>query len=626
MNVGQEIVKEQLFFRRELRERVYWFIKLRWAAVCLGLIGLATAFFLNLKVPLGSLAAVIFFVLFCNVLFLFIGRRLEGYAPTDVGPFQVFAHIQISLDLFSLYLIVFLTGGLASPLLIFFIFHVVIAAILLSSASCYTYAFIISLALAGTIGLHLLDLVPVPTDRFGAGGAYFQQQASHYLALYITFAAGLLIVAYLATSIKAALEYKGRQLMRISRQFDLTNTKLKSLYNMIKEIGTYATSRTLMDAATRQAASLMGVKACSIKLLDQEHGCLRFASTYGLSEDYLSKDCISLAESAINRRIVEGHLYSIGSVEESEAFQYPEDMRKEGLASMLCLPLKVENKILGVFCVYSNERNFFKEEDADFFSLMTDLIALAMERLNRDLAKTWFMNKAAHQLRSPLNTLQSMLKVIDGGYLGALNDQQKETIGRCTKRLSILQDTINDLLKLATERQQRDQNPRFVPVDVAESLLALQPLYRTQAEQKGVNIDFLVPDDLPPVLAQEKLIDELFSNLISNAIKYTPAGGRISVGLSEFSPELVMFEVRDTGIGIPESELPRLFTEFFRAENAKNMAEEGTGLGLVIAKEIINLVGGSIRVDSKVRQGTRFTCLLPASPVQKNNLETSVAA
>jgi signal transduction histidine kinase len=113
-------------------------------------------------------------------------------------------------------------------------------------------------------------------------------------------------------------------------------------------------------------------------------------------------------------------------------------------------------------------------------------------------------------------------------------------------------------------------------------------------------------------MGDEKLLDELFGNLISNAIKYTPSGGKVRVSLAGEKEHRARLEVSDTGIGIPEEDIPRLFTEFFRAENAKAQAEEGTGLGLVIVKEILDFLGGSISVKSKAGEGTTFTCLLPS--------------
>jgi signal transduction histidine kinase len=112
-------------------------------------------------------------------------------------------------------------------------------------------------------------------------------------------------------------------------------------------------------------------------------------------------------------------------------------------------------------------------------------------------------------------------------------------------------------------------------------------------------------------MADEKLIEELFVNLISNAIKYTPKGGLVRVSLVKESNLHVRLEVQDSGIGIPEEDRSRLFTEFFRSKNAKAFTQDGTGLGLVIVKEILDFINGRIQVESEVGKGTRFIVRLP---------------
>lgn len=616
MDIGHEIIREQQLFRKELRERVYWFIQLRWAAALGGFIGVAAVYLTGLGIPIWPLLAVVSFIAAYNSVCVWLGRRIESYRPAEVRTFEIFAHAQIILDLISLFVLIVMTGGPGSPLLIFVMFHVILAGILLSPLSCYLYAGLILLALAGVIGLQLTGHVPAWSVQAGHPFFCTGRDVPAMVISYLAFAAGILIAAFLITSVKVTLRFKGRELMKVSRELEVSNTKLTSLYEMIKEVGSYSNLQNLMNSAVRHAAQIMGVKACSIKLMDYDSNCLRFASTYGLSEDYLSKDCVSLERSAINRRIIEGSLYTIAHIDEESYFQYPEDIRREGIRSMLCLPLKGDDKILGVFCVYSGEEDYFQEADARFFSLMTDLTALAMERLNLDTAKTWFLNKAAHQIRSPLNAIQTMLGVLAGGYLGPLNNEQKQTIERCRKRLAVQQDVINDLLQLASER--REGLPlAFHPVDPAEVLAVLAPLFRAQAADKGLTFEVEADEHIPDVLARDEMLDEVFSNLISNALKYTPVGGRVKVVLTRVSPEAVRFEVRDTGIGIPEADQARLFSEFFRAENAKAMAEEGTGLGLVIVKRVMDRLGGTIVVESRVGQGTNVSCLFRVAPPGK---------
>jgi len=595
MGVGHEIIKEQQFFRKELRERVFWFIRLRWLAVAAAGAGLGAAYLDGLALPFLPLVLIIAAVGAYNLVFRDYGQRLELSPPSTAGPYILFAHFQISLDLLALYLLIWLTGGPASPLTIFVIFHVILAGILLSPASCFVYAGLVLAALGVTA------LLPP------AGAA--EGEAVDPLYRHLAFGAGVIITAYLTTSVKAALQSKGRELMGVSRELELSNTKLTSLYEMIEEVGSRTTFQKLLDSATRNAARIMGVKACSIKLYDQENNCLRFASTYGLSEDYLATDCISVEMSAVNRRIIEGSLFSIGRIEEESYFQYPENIRQEKIASMLCLPLKAEGRTLGVFCVYSGESDYFKESETGFFSLMTDLTAMAMDRLKQEMDRTWFLNKAAHQLRGPLNAIMSMLHLISGGYLEPA--RQLQTVDRCQKRLKILGEVINDLLKLTAQRREPEGRAKPEPLDPAEVLNSLTHLFRAKAGEKELSLEVEIGEGLPLVEGSRRLWDELFSNLIYNALKYTPPGGRVRVSLGRKEEGGLIFQVADSGIGIPEEDRSRLFTEFFRAKNAKAWEEEGTGLGLVMVKEILDRLGGRIEVDSQVGQGTTMTAFIP---------------
>jgi len=203
-----------------------------------------------------------------------------------------------------------------------------------------------------------------------------------------------------------------------------------------------------------------------------------------------------------------------------------------------------------------------------------------------------------------------MITLMRKGYLGPVNEKQMETLGRCGNRIQILASLVGDLLKLGRERTEMGKE-RLHPVAPESVLRPLIPLFQDQSLRKGIEITFDIAESIPKVLASEGLLEDLFTNLISNAVKYTLPGGRVRVELSGDDQGWVGFEVHDTGIGIPESDIPRLFSEFFRAANAKKLAEEGTGLGLAIVKEILDRLDGKIQVKSKLGEGTDFTCLIP---------------
>ena len=611
MQLGYELVKKQLFFRKELIERVYWFISLRWIAVVAGIAGSWTAYLLRPDFPVFWLSGIFLFVFCYNVAFYQVWKRLTSRESEEVRHYTIFAHAQTGLDLLVLYLILCFTGGIYSPLLIFLIFHVMIAGVLLSPASCLTYGIAV---LGGTGALMFLQkLLIVPSYPAISKNPFFSFPVTspEALVLYIIFCTAILLTVFLITSVKLGLRTKVSDLLRVSKELDESNAKLTALYGMVKEMGQCSDFQALLDSATSKATTIMGVKGCSIKLLDEHRKILRFASTYGLSEDYTAKGGIRIEDSPVNRKVVQGSFFSVGNIEEKDYFQYPEDIRKEGISSMVCLPLRVERMILGVFCVYSETSRYFEEKDIKFFSLMSDLTAQAIGNLKSEINKTWFLKKAAHQLRSPFNAVYSMLRLIREGYLGPINEKQEETILRCEKRTALLGELIDDLLELGAKRSETGKRP-ITPVDSTTIMNSLIALYKPQALQKGLTLTFHSEDDIPKILGDENLLDDLFSNLISNAIKYTPKGGRVQVILAREGPHRVRFEVSDTGIGIAMEDQSRLFSEFFRAENAKHYTEDGTGLGLAIVKEILDRLRGTIAVESEVGQGTRFTVVLPA--------------
>ena len=610
---GYELVREQLFFRKELMERVLWFIRIRWIAVGVAGAGTWIAYSLEPRFPVLPLSLIVLSIFLYNILFHLTWRRLQSLKSLEVRPFTLFANVQISSDLVALYLMIYFTGGIYSPLLMFGIFHIILAGLLLSPISCFVYSVFVILAAGGFLAMESSSIMRAPPALFQNPVLLHFLPGSRtllsVLVYYAFFVAATLVTAFLITTIKLSLRSKGRDLLRISKDLDASNAKLTALYEMLKKMNQCDHLRDLMDLATRNAASIMGAKASSIKLLDESRKKLIFASAHGLSQDYLAKGAIDLEKSSINRKVIEGSYFAVGRIEEEDYFQHPEDIRREGIASMVSFPLRVEKMATGVFSVYSDKSYYFQDSDIEFFSLMNDLTALAIETLRSQLNRSWFVSKAAHELRAPFTAVHGMLGVMRNEYLGPLNEKQKETLMKSERRLEMLGTLVDDLLKLGLKRAEADKRT-IHPVDGSKIMKGLGDFFQDYASEKGVDIGFEIEDPLPQLMADEKLIDELFVNLISNAIKYTPRGGQVQVSLVKESETHVLLKVSDTGIGIPEEDMPRLFTEFFRAKNAKALTQEGTGLGLVIVKEIIDFLSATIQVESQAGKGTCFVCRL----------------
>ncbi|MFB0536986.1 MAG: ATP-binding protein [Anaerolineae bacterium] len=236
-------------------------------------------------------------------------------------------------------------------------------------------------------------------------------------------------------------------------------------------------------------------------------------------------------------------------------------------------------------------------------------LARAKEELERlDRFKTTFTLTVAHELRAPLTALQSFLLSLLKGYIPA--DQQQTILQRAIERAQELLDLVDDLLNLATAKEELAPPKRKV-LSLADALEKVVPLLQAQAEEKEMTFTVGVRQR-PQVEANPDQMGQLWTNLISNAIKYTLAGGRVTVTLEE-KDRWAVGTVEDTGIGITSEDQPRIFEEFYRTPQAKKMERRGTGLGLPLVKRIVEGHGGTIEVESALGQGSRFVFRLPVA-------------
>ncbi|HEU0118077.1 MAG TPA: ATP-binding protein [Alphaproteobacteria bacterium] len=224
-----------------------------------------------------------------------------------------------------------------------------------------------------------------------------------------------------------------------------------------------------------------------------------------------------------------------------------------------------------------------------------------------DRLKSEFVANVSYQLRTPLNTIMGFAEILTNQYFGTLNEKQAEytrTIMDASKRLLLL---INDVLDLATiEAGRMALNRRMT--SVADLLNTAKQMTAEWARQQSLEILIDCPSDIGEFEVDEHRMKQVLFNLISNAIKYTPAGGRIVLE-GRKKEQWVMLSVIDTGIGIPEIDRERVFGKFERANSQAR--QSGAGLGLSLVKSFVELHGGRIEIDSEVNKGTRVTCYLP---------------
>jgi signal transduction histidine kinase len=228
-----------------------------------------------------------------------------------------------------------------------------------------------------------------------------------------------------------------------------------------------------------------------------------------------------------------------------------------------------------------------------------------LEEVNR--AKTSFVRLVTHELRAPIAAIQSYLRLILDGYVPP--EREREIIGRAEIRAQEQLALISDLLELS-RLQDGPASDKASMANLGDILRDVVQQFEGQASQKNQQLGVSISCGLPPVRVMADQFKSVWVNLISNALKYTPEGGTISVRLVCHDDDIVG-EVTDTGIGIPAEAQEHLFAEFFRAQNAKAFTEQGTGLGLAIVRQVIERSGGGISFTSQEGKGTTFRFTLP---------------
>ena len=224
-----------------------------------------------------------------------------------------------------------------------------------------------------------------------------------------------------------------------------------------------------------------------------------------------------------------------------------------------------------------------------------------------DRLKSEFIANISYELRTPLNAITGFAEILGNEYYGPLSDRQKEYAEAIVKSSDHLMALINDILDLASIEAGYMQL-EMETVDVPELLSSIQMLAAERARSRQLDLSIDCPSDIGSTVCDERRLRQALFNLVSNALKYTPPGGQISVSARREDDNLVLL-VRDTGIGIPEEEQDRVFGRFERAGKG-----QGAGLGLSLVKSLIELHGGHIRLSSSPGEGTEVCCLLPETP------------
>jgi signal transduction histidine kinase len=380
----------------------------------------------------------------------------------------------------------------------------------------------------------------------------------------------------------------------------------------------------LLRIIIQSATELTHTEACSIMLLDKRTGELHFAHTIGEGSESLRDVTVPLDNSIAGWIVRQGKSLLIRDVKADPRWHSQVDRTIDfETRSILGVPLKVKDQVIGALELLNKiDDHGFGQDDIQIASTLAAQAAIAIENARLvdelqsaydvlaelDQLKSNFVSVASHELRTPLAVIL--------GYASFLQD---EVSGEASEQLSIvlqsamrLRSVIDDMVNL----RHVDTGEVLLERDIfsmSELISEVVGEFAELARAKRQKVRLELSDDPLKIDADQQKVYLMLANLLSNAIKFTPNEGRVQVSAQQKAEE-IWINVMDTGIGIPQRDCDRIFDRFYQVEPTLTRRHEGMGLGLSIAKTMVELHGGRIWVESVVGKGSRFTVILPVSP------------
>jgi signal transduction histidine kinase len=394
-----------------------------------------------------------------------------------------------------------------------------------------------------------------------------------------------------------------------------TETRLDS-YKRLLVISQVLTSTlelfTLLDLIVNAARDLTRSEATSILLLDNKTGDLYFEAVTGSKSEEIKRMVVP-PDSVAGWVAHEGRAQIINDVSRDKRFFAKSD-ESTGFQtrSIIAVPMKVKDKTIGVLEAINRTDDMpFTSEDTDLLNTLSAQAAIAITNA-RLFQQSDLISEMVHELRTPLTSIVAYSELMLRREIPPAQARTfTETIYQEAMQLSNMTNGFLELSRLQSGRIRMDMVNFNLTDLIREVMMLLQP----QADERGLTFEAALPAHAVMVTADRERIRQVLVNLTSNAIKYNRPNGAVTLQAELIHSQHVRISIKDTGRGIPEKDLPRIFEKFFRVADSEGYAT-GTGLGLSIVKQIIEAHGSQIDVKSQVNVGTTFSFVLRAAPVE----------
>ncbi|MGB9601339.1 MAG: ATP-binding protein, partial [Limisphaerales bacterium] len=393
----------------------------------------------------------------------------------------------------------------------------------------------------------------------------------------------------------------------------------QSLAAAIRVINSTLNIDEVLPLITQQARALMRARMSSLLLLDDTGEWLELRSCDGAGKHYLNKPKLNVDDSLLGVIVKRRKPIQIENVQQSSLYQAVEIARREGLVSLLSVPLLFQQQAIGVLNVYTSEPYQFSNEEIQIMTTLAELSAIAIQksrlyqqmvdfeeqiRRSERLSLLGLISaELAHEIRNPLTVMKLLYHSLNLQF--PENDPRSKDAQIISQKMEDLNRIVERILDFA-----RKDNLNFSELKVNNLIEELSLLVRHRLNSQNIKLVCNFSPDLPPIKADRVQIEQAFLNLILNSAEAMPRGGKLVISTTipknTQNSQYVCIQFKDTGHGMSEEAMKRAFDPLFSASKPK-----GTGLGLAIVKRIIELHKGKIQVQSKKGKGTTIRILLP---------------
>ncbi len=392
------------------------------------------------------------------------------------------------------------------------------------------------------------------------------------------------------------------------------------LFESLSSVSQTINSTLNLDEAlrviTREGCKLMRARMCSLMLLDESREWLDLRASYGAGDAYVNKPRLSVHESLIGVVVRRMKANQVTDVQTDTRYQNVELARREGLVSLLSVPLIFAGQSIGALNVYTARAYNFSNEEIRILSALAELSAIAIEkarlyerivdveeqlRQNEKLSALGLLAaEVAHEIRNPLTVMKLLYHSLNLKF--EPKDPRNKDAQIIESKIEHLNKIVEQILDFA-----RTTEPKFAPVNMNDLVDELSLLVRHKLANQGIKLQHDLPKDLPLVMADAPQLEQAFLNLILNAAEVMPDGGTLTIKTAVLSHGQVAVSFKDTGTGMTKEQQQRAFKSVLATTKAR-----GNGLGLAIVGRIIETHHGEIRILSRPGRGTTIRIALPA--------------